>query len=481
MTTSANSTSSDTTQRKARVLVKISGDRLKASVRLATHESDDEPYTTQEIMNALTAEGVKEGIDLEAIEALANGKKTEEFIDVAFGDPPVAGADAALEYLFDLTPDHSPKTDSKGRIDYREVSFVQGAKTGQELVRLIFPTEGTPGIGVDGRPVSASKGKEKKLPIGKNTRISDDGATLLATVDGALAYTKKDVSVRDVITISGNVDSNTGNITSPGSVKVSGDVCGGFKVTADGDIEISGGVEDAEVTAKGNIFVKRGFVGRGDGIIRAEGNVTIQHVENQKIVAGDSVIVGGDLLNARVEAGDRVTLKTKTGSIYGGEIRAENEIRAAVLGSEVWSTTKLKVAMSSDLSEKILEIKSEIKRMENDQERVQEGVFQLLQLQIEGRLGEDKKVALKKLRNYQREMPENIKELEEKKAELEERMAQDLEARIIATEKVYPGVVCHFGVAYLEIRAERDAVIFSSVGGRVLMDDYDPKKDMNKK
>lgn len=171
-------------------------------------------------------------------------------------------------------------------------------------------------------------------------------------MDGALAYTKKDVSVRDVITISGNVDSNTGNITSPGSVKVSGDVCGGFKVTADGDIEISGGVEDAEVTAKGNVFVKRGFVGRGEGVIRAEGNVTIQHVENQKIVAGDSVIVGGDLLNARVEAGDSVTLKTKTGLIYGGEICAENEISAAVLGSEIWSTTKLKVAMSSDLAKK---------------------------------------------------------------------------------------------------------------------------------
>ena len=476
MTTSSESTSSNAAQKRERVLVKISGDRLKASVRFATHESEDKPYTTQEIMDALTAEGVKDGIDLEAIEALAKGEKTEEFIDVAFGDPPTPGEDAVLEYLFDLDPDHSPKTDSKGRIDYREVNFVQGARTGQELVRLKFPTEGTPGTGVDGRPVSAPKGKDKKLPIGKNTKISDDGKTLIASADGALAHTKKDVSVRDVITISGNVDSNTGNITSPGSVKVTGDVCGGFKVTADGDIEISGGVEDSEVTAKGNVFVKRGFVGRGDGIIRAEGNVTIQHVENQKIVAGDNVIVGGDLLNAHIEAGDSVALKTKTGSIYGGEIRAENEISAAVLGSEVWSTTRLKVAMSSDLSEKILEIKSEIKRMVEDQERVQEGVYQLIQLQMEGLLGEDKKVALKKLRNYQREIPENIKRLEEKKAEYEKQMAQDLEARIIATEKVYPGVICHFGVAYLEIKAERDAVIFSSVGGRVLMDPYDPKK-----
>lgn len=69
------------------------------------------------------------------------------------------------------------------------------------------------------------------------------------------------VFVSDVYEVPADVDNSTGNIEYSGSVTVRGNVKGGFRISAKGDIVVEGIVEDAELYAGGQIIVKRGIHG----------------------------------------------------------------------------------------------------------------------------------------------------------------------------------------------------------------------------
>lgn len=481
MSTQINkSTASAKAPAKTRVIVKVSKDFLHASIKLPKQPSDAEPVTEEEIRSELAAKEVTYGLLDDIIADVAARGLVDETVEVAHGDDPVPGDDAKLEFLFETNPDHAPKTDKEGLIDYHEVNFVQGVTENQTLVRKTLPTEGSPGKGVNGESVSAAPGKDVRLPKGPNTDESDDGLELIATANGAAILLDGNVTVRDVVTISGDVDFSTGNIHSPGAVKITCDVKAGFKVTAEGDIEISGSVEDAEVTSDSNVFINGSFSGRGDGLVRAAGCVTVQRVRNQRIIAGKDIILGGNALNANLEAGERIIMNSASGSLIGGEATAEKEIRVPVLGSEVWTETILRVGSSIQLKEELKRIAEEVERLQEDQKRVKSAMIGLIRLEVAKRLPEDKKAGLDKLREVSRDMPENIKSLHAEEEAIKVQIAETEKARIYATQTLYQGVKAYFGIVYLDVKAERGPTELSCYSGRVVMDDYKPSAKSSK-
>lgn len=470
------STGSSTAQIKVRVVVKVSKDFLHASVLLPKQSSGAEAVTEEEIRTALTAQKVTCGLLDDVIADTVARCVVDETIEVAHGDEPIPGDDAELEFLFDRDPDHAPKVGEEGRIDYHEVNFVQGVNEKQTLVRKTPPTDGLPGKGVNGESVPASRGKDVRLPKGTNTEEAADGLELVATVSGAVTLVGGKVAVRDVLTIPGDVDHSTGNIHSPGAVKIRGDVKSGFKVSAEGDIEISGSVEDAEVISESNILIKGGFGGRGEGLVKAAGSVTVQRVENQRIIAGKDILLGGDALSANLEAGERIIMNASKGSISGGEARAGKEIRIPTLGSEVWTETILRVANDVELKEEMKRIAEEVERLQQDQKRIKTAMVGLMKLELAKKLPEDKKPGLAKLREVSREIPENIKSLHEDEAAIQAKLAEAEKARIYATQTLYQGVKAYFGIVYLDVKAERGPTELSCYSGRVVTDDYKPSK-----
>ncbi|MFQ5608267.1 MAG: DUF342 domain-containing protein, partial [Candidatus Zixiibacteriota bacterium] len=461
-----HSVTSDDSRTSARALVKISRDKLSASIFLPRLPVGAAPVSESEIREALAAKGVVYGVIDGAIgEALKRGL-TDETVEVARGDAPIAGENAQFEYLFDTNPDRSPKTEESGRIDYHEVNFVQGVSANETLMRKTPPTEGVPGRTVCGQSAPAARGRDILLPKGMNTEISEDGLELLSTTDGAISYNGGKVAVRAVVNIAGDVDFSTGNVRSPGSIKITGDVKAGFKVHAQGDIEITGSVSDAEVISEGDILIKGGFSGRGEGLVKATGSVTVQHVEGQKIIAGGSISVGGDALNARMEAGERIIVRSPKGAISGGEALADKEISAPILGSSVWSETTLRVARDSGLKGELRSIREEIERLKEDQERVKSALMGLVRLEMDGKLPAEKEESLTKLREVNREMPDNIKSMRNKESRVCARIAESERAAIVATRTIHPGVSAYFGAVYTEIKAQRGPTSLLCYSGR---------------
>ncbi len=478
MNVKISTSQNDTDSTASRIALEISSDQLTARVRLPRLKSSEEQITEEEIRDRLERAGVVFGLLDATIAILPKEGPFEELVTIAEGEPPVAGLDAQIAYMFDPAPDHSPKADATGRIDYREVNFLQGIEEGHVLMRKTPATPGTPGKGVSGEAISAVEGKDRLLQKGTNTEVSEDGLELKATVSGAIVFTRgNQVSVRDVVTISEDVDYSTGNIHSPGSVRINGDVRAGFKVHAEGDIEIYGSVEDAEVIAKGNILIKSGFMGRGEGLVKAEGNVTIQHVEGQHIIAGHDIKIGGDALNARLEAGSKVVVTSSEGRISGGEIIAEKEVKAAFLGSEVWTATVIKVAGDEKLRQELAEVDEEMERLQEDSARVKKAIYSLARLELNGALPEAQKDALDKLRTFSKDLPANIEGLEDIKSKLTAEIEALQDAKIIATHTLYPGVKAQFGIVYNDVKEERGPTSMCCYSGRVVMDPYDAKQD----
>ncbi len=315
-------------------------------------------------------------------------------------------------------------------------------------------------------------GRDISLSGGANTKISDDGLSLVAAANGVIQYVQGKVSVMDVIVIRSDVDFSVGNLDCCGSVKIMGDVKAGFDLKIAGDVEIAGNVEDSRIICDGSIFIKGGFFGNGTGHLKAGADITVKFAEGQKMEAGNTITVGGEIVNCHVVAKERVQVKGKKGKIVGGDVRAGREIRASVIGSEAGTKTLVWAGYDAALANQHANIIKEVHRLQEDGNRVKEALVGLFKLELAGRLPAEKKAVLTKLQQFKNELPENISQLEARKAEIEASMQKLHDSSIIAEDVIYPGVRAQFGIVYRDIQEESKHCRLTFEGNLVMISDY---------
>ena len=459
---------------RQRIRVTFSKDRMAALIVVKKPEPGEPEITIDEVMAALEAADVTHGIQQDIISKSISDKVYDTPIKIAVGDPAEKGKDTTFEYCFNTDIQGTPQEGKDGRIDYRDINLIQNVKKGAVLARKIPPTLGKNGRRVDGKEILAVRGRNIPFNNGANTKLSEDGLELIASIDGAIVFCRGAIEVKDVIFIDGDVDFSVGNIKCNGSVKVKGDIHAGFKLFVGGNLEVGGNVQDCHIICRGNILVKGGCFGKGEGSIHADGDIVIKYAQGQRISSGKEIIVGGELLNCRVTAKDRVWVKGKKGKIIGGEIKAGKEIRASVIGSDAGTPTVLKVAYDSSLMKEYHDMTCEVERLETDKDRVKESLYDLYKLQMDGKLTPPKAAALKKLEEFRDNVPHALKALHEKKLEIEERFQQFKDAVIIAEETMYIGVEAHFGVVYRQITETRNQCKLNLESNQVIFSEYRP-------
>lgn len=462
---------------EANIRVSVASDKMTATVRIPWPTEGNPPPSTEEIMQAIGTYKISFGIDEEMIEKIVSDSLYDQDVKIASGQQPVKGIDAHLEFKFEEIQKLQPKEDEDGRIDYKDINFVRCTNKNDLLVVKSPAGEGVPGTNVLNEKVSAKSGKDIKLPAGQNTRISDNGMELYADCDGSLVTTGKRISINEVHTIGGGVNTKTGNIKHNGSLIIKGDVEANFEVQAKGDIEIYKNVEDAKIISGGSIMVKGGFLGNRNGIIKAPGDIHCKYVDDQVIEAGENIYVGGEVFNSLLTAKERIIIKGSKGRIVGGKNMAGDEIKATIFGSEAGTRTELQVAYDAELMKKYRTVINGIKQLNENEERIKEGLYAFYRLQMDGKLNPSKKAALEKLEAYKKNLPAEKEEFDKQKKELEAEIQKNQNARIIAVKKVYPGVVLHFGIIYKEITDEMGPSFFSLRGGTIIHEEFKPGKD----
>lgn len=430
----------------------------------------------------LRGNGVSYGVDIVACQQMIMnprgfiGLKTK----VASGKEPINGQDAIIDILLENNQNQIPRMLEDGRVDFFDLGVVRTVRAGQHLATKTPSTEGMQGVSVSGAPLMAKPGRDKRLPVGKNTVVSEDGLQLFADTDGHVSYSPADskINVFDVFTVNGDVDFSVGNINFLGNVKINGNVLPGFQIIAAGDIEVTGNVDGAVLEAAGDIVIRGGVHMRSQGLIKAGGTVRSRFSQGANIEAGVDVIIRDSIMHCNVSAGRNVYTEAQKSVIVGGLIRAGEEIRTRTLGSPMQTPTEIEVGVHPHLRAEMGQLHERLKGLQQNMDKTKKALVLLDNMAgIANQLPPEKEAMRQKLSvTYQHYLQEE-EELMYRRSEIEATLLDTSMAKVYCLEVIHAGVKLTLGQYVTYIRdTYQNPVLFKIVDGEISSQSISPYK-----
>ncbi|MEY8387657.1 FapA family protein [Oscillospiraceae bacterium 38-13] len=319
----------------ARPWIFLSSDKLYAWMLAFPPIGQGEELSRKMVQLALAEHNVTFGIDKKLVDRVS--REQEKYFNlylIAKGKPAFDGRNGNIVDYVPRVVERVLEVDEFGQVDYTHLNLICNVKEGQEICRLIRPTEGEPGRTVLDQEIPAKSGKSVPLPKGRNTEISEDGDALLAMIPGHVEFTGHNFQVKPVLDIDGDVDFSTGNIKFVGDVNIKGDVLSGFSVRAMGNIQVGGVVEaGSTVEAGGDLTVVKGILGDGSTVIRSSRCIFSKYIENATIYVRENLQTDC-IVNGHVYCDGEVIVRSGRGSIIGGRIWAAKKVSASTIGAK---------------------------------------------------------------------------------------------------------------------------------------------------
>ncbi len=335
---------SDTT-----VFVTVTRDEMSAKMVLLPPCGTGSVQDTEELLATIRENwGVAFGLDEDAVRAAIVERLYYQEISIANGKPMEKGEDGKVVLLFNTQRSYAPKIAEDGSADYKNLNVFEGVKEGAGVATLTKPGEGADGCTVKGQTIPAQKGRDAKLPKGKNVRISEDGQTLIAAKSGRVDYINGRIDVADAFRIAGDVDMGVGNILFDGDVTVKGNVISGLTIEASGTVEVGGYVEASTIIAGKDIILKNGMQGMDKGKLKAGGNIVARFLERSSVEAQGGLF-SDSIVHCSVTAGDFIKMQGKWARILGGVVRAGRVITANTVGSTSNELTVVELGASAEM------------------------------------------------------------------------------------------------------------------------------------
>lgn len=337
----------------------LTKDKMMAVARFYMPSTGGAEITKEEIIDDIKHKGIVVEPYEEMIDKFLSERNYCTNYVVAKGVLPVEGHHASIEYFFNTDPNTRPAVNEDGSVDFFNLNTISKCKQGDILATLTPEDPGKKGMRVTGEPILPRDVKTAKLKFANNISLSLDKLSLIANCDGHVSLVDDKVFVSDVYEVV-DVDTSTGNIDYVGNVLIKGNVKTGFKVKAQGDIEIRGVVEGAEIEATGNVVIAKGFNGMSRGIIKADGAVVSRFIQNGTVESGARVTAEA-IMHSEVTAAADVEVTGKKGFIVGGSVKAQGCVIAKTIGSEMGGDTVIEVGVDPVLKRRAKELEGEIK------------------------------------------------------------------------------------------------------------------------
>ncbi|MBN1649359.1 MAG: DUF342 domain-containing protein [Spirochaetales bacterium] len=467
------------------ITIDISDFDMKVFVTIQPPGKGGTDLDANSILNFLRNNGIVYGIKEDVVRDLEQHPQYGTPVLLAEGTAPRHGSDAKVVYNFAVDRTEIKLKEKDGRVDFKEMNLIQNVVEGQSLARKIPHQMGKNGSTVKGKIIPAKDGVDVKINIGKNVKLSQDGMTAVAAINGQVVIASDKLNVEPIYVVQGNVNLKTGgNVIFLGTVLVKGSVDDGFKVKAAGNIEVMGTVGKADLDAEGDIIVHQGITAKSGGSIRAGKSVWAKFVENAEVEAGEMVVVSDGIINSKVSADKRVICQGKRASIVGGKVRATEEINAKQLGSVAGGETIVEVGYDPKSKAKLLDLETELNSIIKVEEEVDLNIHTLENiLRMKKSLPEEKIVFYKEQKGKKAEIEEQKGALSEEMEKLKEYLASlKITGKISASGKVFPGVKVYIKDAFLDVRNDFKAVTFLNDSGMVKVNRYEePEGDYSLK
>ena len=436
----------------------ISSNKLYAWVIVLPPVNGGAELSQDMLYKAMADQRIMYGVDLRLADHLASDEaKYFNLYLIAKGKPAFDGTNGNIVDAFPRVLPRVLEVDEFDRVDYTALNLIRNVKEGEEICRLIKPTEGEPGCTVLGQEIPARSGKSVPLPKGRNTEISEDGTLLLASISGDVEFTGHSFQVKPVLDIPGNVDFSTGSINFLGDVNIRGDVLSGFTVRAMGTIQVAGVVEaGSTVEAGGDLIVVKGILGDGTTVIRSHRSIFSKYIENSTIYVRENLQTDC-IINSYIYSDGEVLVRSGRGTIIGGRIWAAKKISASAVGarSECRTAVALGGLPCTNFEREL--VQRELKVLEMELEKLECQLDSTSKSSLLDKTRSKLMVAELKLKQLE-------SELADLKIEAEEKNKGRLECGV-----AYPGTEISFGDETFRVRQESRQCVATLLHGEIVL------------
>lgn len=445
--------------------LKLSNDYYEAYLTIHNFGEKDFKVTPEEIIDFLKSKNVVFGIDLDVIDTICQNPLLANGRLIAKGISHCNGENGYITFNFDNENEKKPTMLANGNVDFKNLNIVHIAKKGDLLAEKTDPTEGVTGTTVTGKSIRQKPGKAVNFKMGKNVYVSEDGSKLYAAVDGTINFEDGKVSVIEVLDIRGDVGVKTGNINFVGKVVVFGNITTGYEVQCE-ELEVNGLIEQAKVNCSGNVTVSAGIQGNDVAEIYCGGNFKSSMINNCHLkVKGD--ILCDTIMHSTIICDGEIRAAGKKGLIVGGDVSARRAIRANTIGSEMGTSTSLKLGMDSTIIEEFKEINDQMKEL-RDQNTKLEQLMRLLTKNLQADpTNLDLKDKVDKLVPVRNQNTDALMQLQTRLMEYTEMMNQ-LGDAFVSANTLYSGVKIKIGNSYYNVKHELKGVKLIREEGHVV-------------
>lgn len=455
--------------------VRISYDEMEAYLILPTPFEIYESYTFNEVMEKIQAAGVKVGINETKISSMIQERCYDRECLIAKGIDVEHGVDAYYDFNFDMNFNKVPNIREDGTVDYWSIHTVEVVEEGQLLATYHEPFEGSNGMTVKGKLLTAKRGRPLPPLTGKGFVRSEDNRTYTSTMSGKIEMKNNRMLISAVHEVHGDVGLKTGNIDFRGDVIVHGNVPTGAVIKATGSITIDGTVEGALLDANKDIIIRGGMLGAGRGMIITKGSLYAKFIEYVKIKAHGSITTDS-LINCNVVCYDKVLLKGKRASVVGGVIHAATGVEAYNFGNKYGVKTEIYAGVSLEVKKQIAYHENCIVEAEDMLDKISIGIKQLDDAAKAGAVispNDPRRASLLRTKIVkQAEVATHTQQLNEMNSVVE--CARS--ASINAIQEVYTGVIVGINDSVHQVQEQQSSVAFWERDGKVVM--YSLKGDL---
>ena len=434
---------SESLEKNARIKITLDAQKMNAYVEIEPPFFTKPWPTLDEVKRSLDAHGVKVGISDDAIQSLLARKLANEAVVVATGIPPIEGKDAVIELIKDPDKPFDVRDDEK--IDFWSRSTIVTVHPGQEIAVKHPLVNGKNGVDVTGGVAKAQSVRNAEFSFGEGLKRDETNPlVLVATAEGQLKNERGRLVVLPELDIHRDIDFAIGSIDFTGAVKITGAVRDGFHVAAQGNITINGPVEGADIDSQGVIVIQGGVRGMGRGTVRANGDISLSFGDQATIRSGGSILVKNAILHSHLYAQTAVIALNsgKHSQIAGGRIEAGLEVACHILGSEMGTKTEVVVGLPPEQLEKRKIFTTEIKRCDENLERIEPNMKILKNLEAAGKLDDKKRAMMMDLTKMKFQLQAARAGMQKELDALEEQIALVKDKGIVRVKDIcYPGAV----------------------------------------
>ena len=364
--------------------------------------------------------------------------------EIARAEPPVDGTDGAWIWEPAFNPSANPCaiTTPDAHADYFAPRII-AVESGQVVARCTPPTRGVDGRSVLGAVLRARPGRPTSFRAGSGLSIHSDG-TVVAEFAGALRVTANAATVSPVLDIRGCVDFTTGHVTFAGDITVADAVRDGFHVHATGSVTVSGPVEGAQITCKGDMVCPRGVASVRRARVLVEGNATIGYMRNVDGLFKGNLACRGELEHCHISV--ERELHCESGRLIGGSLHLMGVAHIGIVGSQDWVPTTVSLGDLPAVAMELHRLTVEAARVHRTITPMEEAAHQI-QLCGNCRLSSTR-VQLAALERDISELERQAADIEMKRAPLLSMLAKGRAAELHVSGVVHPRVRIQHGRAF---------------------------------